>query len=195
MPSVVPQAPESTGKTFRWYALYTASGQENRVRQRLERELELHGLRDRVRTILIPEETVFEIRSGKRKTRKRSFLPGYILIEVALDRKLRQLIEGVAGVVGFAGTRTQPVPLRPEEVERILARLEERKHTATIETQFSVGDPVRIIDGPFANFVGVVKEVNLERQKLKVEVGILGRKTPVELDIGQVELAVQTSGA
>jgi transcriptional antiterminator NusG len=186
------QESQASELSFRWYALYTASGQENRVKQRLERELELQGLRERVRTILVPEETVFEIRSGKRKTRKRSFLPGYILIEAALDRKLKQLIEGVPGVVGFAGTRTQPVPLRPEEVERILARLEERKHTATIETQFSVGDPVRIIDGPFANFVGVVTEVNLERQKLKVEVGILGRKTPVELDISQVELAIQS---
>jgi transcriptional antiterminator NusG len=82
--------------------------------------------------------------------------------------------------------------LRPEEVERILARLEERKNIATVETQFSVGDPVRITDGPFANFVGVVTEVNLERQKLKVEVGILGRKTPVELDMSQVELAIQS---
>lgn len=185
---------EQTESTFRWYALYTASGQENRVKQRLERELQLQGYEQRVRAIVVPEETVFEIRSGKRRTRKRSFLPGYILIEAALDRKLKQLIESMPGVVGFAGTRTQPVPLRPEEVERIIARVEERKHTATIEAQFSVGDPVRIIDGPFANFVGVVKEVNLERQKLKVEVGILGRKTPVELDIGQVELALQTPG-
>ncbi|MEN3027299.1 MAG: transcription termination/antitermination protein NusG [Chlorobiota bacterium] len=188
------QVPEEKEPTFRWYALYTASGQENRVKQRLEYELQLHGLQYRVRSIVVPEETVFEIRSGKRRTRKRSFLPGYILIEAAMDRKLQQLIEGVTGVVGFAGTRTQPVPLRPEEVERVLSRLEERKQTATIETQFSVGDPVRIIDGPFANFVGVVTEVNLERQKLKVEVGILGRKTPVELDIGQVELAVQAPG-
>ncbi|GBD07373.1 Transcription termination/antitermination protein NusG [bacterium HR21] len=183
---------ESQGVTFRWYALYTASGQENRVRQRLERELQLQGLSERVRSILVPEETVFEVRSGKRRTRKRSFLPGYILIEAALDRKLQQLIEGIPGVVGFAGTRTQPTPLRPEEVERILARLEERKNIATVETQFSVGDPVRITDGPFANFVGVVTEVNLERQKLKVEVGILGRKTPVELDMSQVELAIQS---
>jgi transcriptional antiterminator NusG len=189
------QTPETSEQSFRWYALYTASGQEHRVKQRLERELQLQGMQQRVRAIVVPEETVFEIRSGKRRTRKRSFLPGYILIEAALDRKLKQLIESVPGVVGFAGTRTQPVPLRPEEVERVLARLEERKHTATIETQFSVGDPVRIIDGPFANFVGVVKEVNLERQKLKVEVGILGRKTPVELDIGQVELAIQSPGA
>lgn len=194
MPLAARQVPEEKEPTFRWYALYTASGQENRVKQRLEYELQLHGLQYRVRSIVVPEETVFEIRSGKRRTRKRSFLPGYILIEAAMDRKLQQLIEGVTGVVGFAGTRTQPVPLRPEEVERVLSRLEERKQTATIETQFSVGDPVRIIDGPFANFVGVVTEVNLERQKLKVEVGILGRKTPVELDIGQVELAVQAPG-
>ncbi len=178
--------------SFRWYALYTASGQENRVKQRLEHELQLARMSERVRSIVIPEETVFEVRSGKRRTRKRSFLPGYILIEAALDRKLQQLIEGIPGVVGFAGTRTHPTPLRPEEVERVLARLEERKNIATVETQFSVGDPVRIIDGPFANFVGVVTEVNLERQKLKVEVGILGRKTPVELDISQVELALQS---
>ncbi len=194
MSEKIQQRAEQTEPVFRWYALYTASGQENRVKQRLERELQLQGLGERVRAIVVPEETVFEIRSGKRRTRKRSFLPGYILVEAALDRKLKQLIEGVPGVVGFAGTRTQPVPLRPEEVERIVARIEERKHTATIEAQFSVGDPVRIIDGPFANFVGVVKEVNLERQKLKVEVGILGRKTPVELDISQVELALQSPG-
>ena len=105
-----------------------------------------------------------------------------------LDKKIKDIICNLPAVVSFVGRKTEPVPLQPNEIERIIDRVEERKSIATIVTSFEIGDPIRVIDGPFTNFNGTVKEVNNEKQKAKVEIGILGRKTPVELDFTQVEL-------
>ena len=118
----------------------------------------------------------------------KNFLPGYILVECVLDRRVKDVILSLPSIVSFVGTKTEPQALQRDEVDRILGRVEERKDITTVETSFREGDPVKVIDGPFANFNGTVKEVNVEKQKLKVEVGILGRKTPIELDFGQVEL-------
>lgn len=172
----------------KWYALRTFSGHEQRVKIALEAEIKRLELQDQITDILIPQETVFEVRGGKRRTRIKNFLPGYIMIRVALDNRTRDTITGVPSVIGFVGTKTEPVPLQRAEVDRILGRVEERKNIETIETSFSIGDPVKVIDGPFTGFSGVVKEVNNEKQKMKVEVGILGRKTPVELDFSQIEM-------
>jgi transcriptional antiterminator NusG len=131
---------------------------------------------------------VFEVRGGKRRTKSRNFLPGYIILHAVLDLKVQDVIQNLPSVVSFVGRRNDATPLRKDEVSRIIGRLEERKDIATIETQFQIGDPVKVIDGPFNTFSGSVIEVNNEKQKLKVEVGILGRKTPVELDFGQVEI-------
>jgi transcriptional antiterminator NusG len=146
------------------------------------------GLESRVRSIVIPMETVYEVRNGKRRTKVKNFLPGYILVECVLDRRVKDVILSLPSIVSFVGTKTEPQALQRDEVDRILGRVEERKDITTVETSFREGDPVKVIDGPFANFNGTVKEVNVEKQKLKVEVGILGRKTPIELDFGQVEL-------
>lgn len=181
---IIPTAP----KEMKWYALRTYSGHEARVKTGIEWEIKRLHLEERIKNIVIPQETVFEVRNGKRRTRIKNFLPGYLLIEATLDKKLQEIIMTVPAISGFVGTKTAPSALQPDEVDRILGRVEERKNIASIETTFAPGDPVKVIDGPFANFNGTVKEVNNEKQKLKVEVGILGRKTPVELDYSQVEI-------
>ena len=177
--------------TPKWYALRTYTGHEGKVKSALETEMKrLPYLQDKILNILIPQETVFEVRNGKRRQRVKNFLPGYIMIEVVLDKKVHDLINSLPGVVGFlaANAKSEPQSLQPDEVARILGRVEERKDVATIEHAFQIGDPIKVIEGPFSNFTGTVKEVNNEKQKMKVEVGILGRRTPVELDFGQVEI-------
>lgn len=173
---------------FKWYALRTYTGHENKVKLTLEAEIKRLGLQNRITDIIVPQEQVFEVRHGKKKTKIKNFLPGYIILRVALDKKLKDYINSLPSVVSFVGTKTEPVPLTESEVNRIIGRVEERKNIETIGTEFQIGDPVKVIDGPFSGFNGTVKEVNYEKQKLKVEVGILGRKTPVELDFSQVEI-------
>ncbi|MGB9702284.1 MAG: transcription termination/antitermination protein NusG [Candidatus Kapaibacteriota bacterium] len=173
---------------YKWYALRTYTGHENKVKLQIFAEMKRIGMEDYVTEIVIPEETVFEVRGGKRKTKIKNFLPGYIMIKCRLNKKLKDVIVSLPSVVAFVGRRNEPTPLQQAEVDRILGRVEERKDVSTIEHTFQIGDPVRVIDGPFNTFSGTVKEINFEKQKLKVEVGILGRKTPVELDFTQVEL-------
>lgn len=173
-----------------WYAIRTYTSHESKVKQSIELEAERLALKDRILEVKIPEETVFEVRNGKRKTKVKNFLPGYILVKAVLDKKVIDVITNLPSVVSFVGRRNMPEPLREEEIRKIIGREEERKDIVTIETAFRIGDPVRVIEGPFTTFSGVVKEVNNEKQKLKVEVGILGRKTPVELDFSQVEIDV-----
>ncbi|HVK37535.1 MAG TPA: transcription termination/antitermination protein NusG [Candidatus Kapabacteria bacterium] len=172
----------------RWYALRTYSGHEARVKQILDSEVERLGLREFVPVVLIPLEKVFEVRDGKKRTRQKNFLPGYVLVEAILTKKVKDLIQNVPSVINFVGTKADPVPLQPQEISKILDRVEERKNVETIVDTFREGDPVKVIEGPFNNFTGFVREVNMSKQKLKVEVSIFGRKTPVELDFSQVEL-------
>ena len=172
----------------RWYALRIFSGHESRVLQLLENELERLGLREFVPNIIIPQEKVFEVRDGKKRTRMKNFLPGYLLIEAILTKKVIDVIQNTPSVMSFLGRKNEPEPLQDHEVSRILDRMEERKNVETIVEAFEVGDPVKVIDGPFNNFSGIVREVNNQKQKLKVEVSIFGRKTPVLLDFTQVEM-------
>lgn len=173
---------------FQWFVLRTFTGHEQKVKLTIESELKRLGMEDKVPEIIIPQETVFEVRGGKRKTKVKNFLPGYIVLKIELNKKLKDIIQNLPSVVSFVGTRFQPAPLRKHEIDKILGRVEERKSVTTMETSFEIDDPVKIIDGPFNTFNGTVKEVNNEKQKVKVEVGILGRKTPVELDFNQVEI-------
>lgn len=172
----------------RWYAIRTYSGHEARVKQLLESEVTRLGLGEYVPTVLIPLEKVYEVRDGKKRTRQKNFLPGYVLVEAILNKRVKDLIQNTPSVINFVGTKTEPAPLQPDEISRILDRIEERKHVETIVESFREGDPVKVIDGPFNNFSGFVREVNASKQKLKVEVSIFGRKTPVELDFSQVEI-------
>jgi transcriptional antiterminator NusG len=179
---------ELDSSIYKWYCLRTYTGHEAKVKLMIEVELKRLGLKHKVAEIIIPQETVFEVRGGKRRTKIKNFLPGYIVIRVDLDKKVKDIIQNLPSVVSFVGTKTEPASLRKSEIDRIIGRVEERKSISTIETTFEIGDPVKVIDGPFSSFNGTVKEVNFEKQKLKVEVGILGRKTPVELDFSQVEM-------
>lgn len=172
----------------RWFAVRTYTGHEGKVKLSIEAEIKRLNLEEKILEVIIPQETVFEVRQGKRKTKTKNFLPGYILVHIVLDKKVQEIINNVPSVVSFVGRRNEPTALQKQEVDRIIGRVEERKSIETIEHSFSIGDPVTVIDGPFTNFNGTVKDVNVEKQKLKVEVGILGRKTPVELDFSQVEM-------
>lgn len=174
--------------TPRWYALRTFTGHELRVKQNIEAEVKRLGLQNKIFEVVIPEETVYEVRGGKRRSRRKNFLPGYIIVKAILDKKTREIIQSLPSVVAFVGRKNEPQALQQAEIDRILGRVEERKDIETVVTQFEVGDPVRVIDGPFNTFTGTIKEINYEKQKMKVEVGILGRKTPVELDFSQVEI-------
>ena len=158
----------------KWYALRIFSGHEARVQQLLEHELERISLREYVPSIIIPKEKVFEVRDGKKRTRMKNFLPGYLLIEAILTKKVIDVIQNTPSVMSFLGRKNDPEPLQQHEVNRILDRMEERKHVETIVESFEVGDPVKVIDGPFNNFNGIVREVNNQQQRLKVEVSIFG---------------------
>ncbi|MBU3740945.1 MAG: transcription termination/antitermination factor NusG [Candidatus Kapabacteria bacterium] len=182
------QQPQTIPVDYRWYAIRTYTGHEAKVKASIETEMVRLGMQNRVRSVVIPQETVYVVRNGKRHVVVRNIMPGYILAELLYDRHLRDIIQSLQSVVSMVGSQSGPQPLQNDEVARILGRIEERKDVTTVETTFREGDPVKVIDGPFASFTGTVKEVNVEKQKLKVEVGILGRKTPIELDFHQVEL-------
>jgi transcriptional antiterminator NusG len=175
-------------KVLRWYVLRTYSGHEKKVKGYLEREAALHNLGDKLQEVVIPTETVFEMRSGKKRTREKTFFPGYLLIHALLDNELQHLIANVPSVVGFLTTGDRPTPLRQDEVDRILGKMvEAREAGEQPEIPFRVGDAIKVIDGPFNNFTGFVEEVYPDKMKLKVMVSIFGRKTPLELDYLQVE--------
>jgi transcriptional antiterminator NusG len=172
----------------KWYVVRTYSGHENKVKAYLENEVNQAGLTDRITSVIVPSEKVFEVKDGKKKSKTRTFFPGYILVEAVLDKATQHLILNTPSVISFVGPKNAPAPLQPTEVRRLIGKIEERKDVEVIEVPFRVSDAVKVIDGPFNNFSGFVQEVNEEKMKLKVMVSIFGRKTPVELDFSQVEL-------
>ncbi len=174
--------------SYQWYVLRTFSGHENKVKLALEKEIEYKNLQPYIKQILIPIEKVFELKDGKKKSKSKSFFPGYILIEAQLDKKVMDIILSIPSVMGFLGTKNKPAPLQPDEVKRIIGKIKEEESGERIETPFKVGDPIVITNGPFAKMKGTVQEVNNEKLKLKVMVSIFGRKTPVEIDFTQAEL-------
>jgi transcriptional antiterminator NusG len=177
-----------------WYVVRCFSGHEKKVKEYLEREIALQGLEDKITEVMIPTETVIEIRSGKKRTREKNFFPGYMLIEAVYDDNVNQLISNAPSVIGFLKndkSSTRPTPLKKEEVDRILGRVTENKEMLAtgglVEIPFSEGDMVKVVDGPFKGFDGTVEEVFPDKLKLRVLVSIFGRKTPVEVDVNQVE--------
>jgi transcriptional antiterminator NusG len=171
-----------------WYTLRVISGKEKKIRENILYEVEDAGLQDEVADILVPSENIVEMKDGKKKVRNKVFFPGYILIKMNNDKKIRYLIENTNGVISFVGPNGQPQALKPEEVTRILGEVEGREGKEVVVNPFKVGDAVKVIDGPFMDFSGFVQEVNDEKQKIKVSVSIFGRPTPIELDFLQVEL-------
>ena len=178
---------ESTQKKH-WYCVRTYSGHENKVKVHLDNEIKLAKMSERITNVLVPSEKIYEIKEGKKKSKTKTFFPGYILVETILDKETKHLILSTPSVISFVGPRGEPAPLRNDEVNRLIGRLEERKDIEVMAVPFHLGELVKVIDGPFNNFTGVVQEVNEEKMKLKVMVSIFGRKTPVELDFNQVEI-------
>src|SRR6185437_13271418 len=185
------QAPQegapSTNERFRWYILHAYSGFERKVRESIESRVQAFGLRERVGRIMIPTEPVTEIVNGKKRTVERVFLPGYVLVEMDLDNDLWHVIKNTPRVTGFLGTGDKPVALSEAEVSSILFRSEVSKEKPRLKIKFEKNESVRITEGPFANFNGIVDEVNEDRETVKVMVTIFGRSTPVELEFGKVE--------
>jgi transcriptional antiterminator NusG len=184
-PAEQPQ-PE-TNPRFKWYILHAYSGFERKVRESIESRVAAFGLQDKVGRIMIPTEPVTEIINGKKRTVERVFLPGYVLVEMELDNEMWHVLKDTPKVTGFLGTGDKPVALSEEEVSSILFRSETSKDKPRLKIKFEKNESVRITDGPFANFNGVVDEINEDRETLKVMVTIFGRSTPVELEFGKVE--------
>ena len=172
----------------RWYVVRTYSGHEAKVKSYVESEVTRLNMGDRISAVLIPSEKVIEVKDGKKKARVKNFFPGYVLVEMTVDRETTHLILEAPSVLGFVPDKNNPAPLQPDEVRRLIGKMEDREHVEVMEIPFRVGDPVKVVEGPFNNFTGFVQEVNGEKSKVKVMVSIFGRKTPVELDFGQVEL-------
>ncbi|MBW7844837.1 MAG: transcription termination/antitermination factor NusG [Bacteroidia bacterium] len=172
---------------YKWYVVRAVTGQEKKVKAQLESELERAGLVKHVPQILIPTEKVYQIKNGKKTVKEKSYLPGYILIHAELVGETYHVIDSINGVVGFLGGKT-PTPLRLSEVNRILGNVDEAAEQGEILSEpFIVNESVKVIDGPFSGFSGIIEEVMEDRKKLKVMVKIFGRSTPLELNYMQVE--------
>lgn len=170
-----------------WYVLHTYSGFEEKVRLSIEDQVRRKGIEDKITRVLIPTEKVIEVRAGKKKESDRKFYPGYILIEMCMDDESWHLVRSIPKVSGFVGGE-KPVPIPEEEVDIILQQLE-KGPSHQVKTQFQKGEHVRIIDGPFSNFIGYIDDVDMDHGRLKVMVSIFGRQTPVELNFFQIEKA------
>lgn len=170
-----------------WYVIHTQTGYEDKVRTTLESRIKTGFAKDLISQILIPTEQVSEVKAGKKKISKRKFFPGYILVEMELTDESWYMIKSIPGVTGFVGAGAQPLPLKEDEIKTILKQTEEAKEKLTPKVLFEKGESVRVTDGPFTNFNGVIEEANLARGKVKVMISIFGRATPVELEAWQVE--------
>jgi transcriptional antiterminator NusG len=185
--AVPPELAPPVNERFRWYIIHAYSGFERKVRESIEGRVQAYGLHDRIGRIMVPTEPVTEIRNGKKYTIERVFLPGYVLIEMDLDNEIWHLVKNTPRVTGFLGTGEKPVALTEEEISSIIFRSDVSKDKPRMKVKFEKNESVKITEGPFANFNGVVDEVNEDRETLKVMVTIFGRSTPVELEFSKVE--------
>ncbi len=174
----------------KWYVLRAIGGKEKKVKEYIESEIVHQNLQDYITRVLIPTEKIYQIRNGKKVSKERSYLPGYVLIEAVLVGEVPHILKNVPNVIGFLGEERGgvAVPMRQSEVNRILGKVDELSETdEELNVPFFVGEAVKVVDGPFNSFSGVIEEVNNEKKKLKVIVKIFGRKTPLELSFMQVE--------
>lgn len=168
-----------------WYVVHCYSGYENKVRHSIEQRIETMGMQAKIFDVVIPTEEEIEIKDGKRRTVERRVFPGYILVQMLLDEDSWYVVRNTPGVTGFVGMGNDPTPLRPEEVAKIMNRME--AEAPKVKFDFQVGEKVRIGTGPFADFIGSVAEIDADRAKVRVMVSFFGRETPVELDFLHVE--------
>lgn len=172
----------------RWYVIHTYSGHENKVKTNLEKRVESMGMGDKIFRVVVPTEETVEVKGGKRKTVQKRVFPGYVMVEMIMTDESWYLVRntpGVTGFVGSTGSGSKPTPLKDHEVRAILRQMGEMEARPAVD--FQVNEPVRVVEGPFADFVGTVDEVLVEKNKLRVMINMFGRETPVELDFDQVE--------
>jgi transcriptional antiterminator NusG len=181
------QLPPPVNERFKWYIIHAYSGFERKVKESLESRIKAYQLEEKIGRIMIPTEPVTELRNGKKYVIERVFLPGYVLVEMELDNDLWHIIKNTPRVTGFLGTGDSPVALSEQEVSSIIYRADVSKDKPKLKVKFQKNEAVRINEGPFANFNGIVDEVNEDRQTLKVMVTIFGRSTPVELEFSKVD--------
>jgi len=175
---------------MRWFVVQAFSGYEKAVKRSLEERIERAGIEDKFGEILVPTEEVVEIRGGKKQRSERKFFPGYVLVRMEMDDETWHLVKEVPRVLGFiGGTADKPAPISDKEADSILQRVQEGVEKPRPKVLFEVGEVVRVTDGPFNDFNGVVEEVNFDKNRLLVAVQIFGRSTPVELEFSQVEKA------
>jgi len=175
---------------MKWYVVRAIGGQENKVKNYIETEISRLGLSDYVSQVIVPTEKVVQIRNGKKINRERVYFPGYIMVEANLAGEVPHVIKSVTGVIGFLGETKggDPVPMRKSEVNRMLGKVDELAiKDENVAIPYNVGETVKVVDGPFNGFDGVIENVNEEKRKLEVMVKIFGRKTPLELSYMQVE--------
>ena len=179
--------PEEGVSDRAWYVVHCYSGYENKVRYNLEQRIETMGMKDKIFDVVIPTQEEIEVRDGKRRTVERHVFPGYVLVNMTLTEDSWYVVRNTPGVTGFVGMGNDPTPLRPEEVQQILRRME--AEAPLVKVTFKIGERVRIVDGPFNDFRGIVSDIDMEKTKVRVMVNFFGRETPVELDFLQVEKA------
>src|SRR5436189_4990061 len=180
-------AEQPRNPNMKWYIIHSYSGFERKVKESLESRVRAFALEEKIGRVLIPTESVTEVRNGKKYTVERMFYPGYVLVEMEMDDHVWHVVKSTPRVTGFVGTGQQPTPLSEEEVQHIVYRAGESKDKPKLKVKFEKNETVRITEGPFATFTGNVDEVNEDRETLKVMVTIFGRSTPVELEFKQVE--------
>lgn len=174
--------------SHRWYVVHAYSGYEQQVVRSLEERIERYQMQDVFGEVLVPKEAVVEMRNGQKRRSERKFFPGYVLVQMEMNDETWHLVKSVPKVLGFiGGTAEKPAPITEREVNAILQRIQEGEDKPQPKTLFDVGEIIRVIDGPFADFNGEVEEVNYEKSRMRVAVSIFGRSTPVELEFGQVE--------
>ncbi|NQU29894.1 MAG: transcription termination/antitermination protein NusG [Anaerolineae bacterium] len=187
MPSESEEIPSDEEDPTDWFVVHCYSGYEKKVRHNLEQRIESMGMRDMIFDVIIPTQEEVEVKDGKRRTVERHIFPGYVLVNLILTEESWFVVRNTPGVTGFVGMGNLPTPLRPEEVAQIIKRME--SDSPMVNVTFKVGERVRIVDGPFNDFRGVVADIDMERTKVRVMVSFFGRETPVELDFLQVEKA------
>ena len=173
--------------TKQWYVVHTYSGFENKVKASIEQRAKVFGLEEQISRVIVPTEEVVEIKRGQKKITPQKFFPGYVLVELEMNDETWHLVKSTPKVTGFVGSGLRPAPLPQEEVDEILHQMEVGAEKPKPKSVFQKGDKVRVIEGPFLNFTGMIEDLNPERGKLKVMVPIFGRLTPVELEYYQVE--------
>ena len=186
-----PSSEPPRNPNMKWYIIHTYSGFERKVKESIESRVRAYPeLEQKIGQVLIPTESVTEVRGGKKYTSERMFYPGYVLVQMDMDDNVWHVVKGTPRVTGFVGTGQQPTPLSEEEVNQIVYRVADSKEKPKLKVKFEKNEKVRITEGPFASFTGDIDEVNEDRETLKVMVTIFGRSTPVELGFGQVEKVI-----